>query len=292
MKNTQIVIIFIAIISVLLLLSCNSQQTKTNTERSDTVQKIITPKFDSILVTNHVSGAILIYDYYDNKFYSNNFEHCTKGFLPASTFKITNTLFGLESGIVDADTSIFYYHGEERALENWKQDLNLHDAFHYSCVPCYQELARNIGVKRMNEYLELLKYGHMLVDSSNIDTFWLEGKSQITQFEQIDFLKRLYFEELEISTTTLKTLKNIMVIEEDAFTKLSGKTGWVIRNGENTGWFVGFYETNDKVWFIATNIQPQKEFDMDLFAAIRKDISMTAINYILAETNEFIYFEF
>ena len=90
----------------------------------------------------------------------------------------------------------------ERRLKVWEQDLTFKQAFHYSCVPCYQEVARKIGATRMNVWLNKLDYGQMHVDTTNIDVFWLEGDSQINQYQQIDFLKRLYRSELLISHRT------------------------------------------------------------------------------------------
>ncbi len=285
---------FLALAIILLgTASCNINNDKTKKDpQKQQSSQVKETAFEEILEWNNVNGAILIYDFENDTYYSNDFEHCNKGFLPASTFKIANSIIGLEIGVINKDTTIFYWDGKERGHDIWEQDLNFHDAFHYSCVPCYQKVARNIGVKRMNEYLDKLDYGKMHVDSSNIDIFWLEGDSKITQFEQIDFLKRLYFEELQVSEQTMQTMKEIMVLESDDYYSFSGKTGWVTRNGENTGWFVGYYEMNDKVWFVATNIQPTEGFNMDLFPVIRKEISLEAIYHVLAETEEFIYFEF
>ena len=153
----------------------------------------------------------------------------------------------------------------------------LQEAFHYSCVPCYQEVARKIGVKRMNEYLVRLDYGKMDVDANNIDMFWLEGKSQITQFQQIEFLKKLYNSELQISQRTASIMKKMMVIEEADHYKISGKTGWSIQNGNNNGWFVGYVETNKLTHFFATNIAPKQDFNMDKFPMIRKELTFKAL---------------
>jgi beta-lactamase class D len=71
-----------------------------------------------------------------------------------------------------------------------------------------------------------------------------------------------------------------MVIEENDTFKLSGKTGWSVRKGNNNGWFVGYYEKAGKVLFFATNIDPRKAFNMDLFPMIRKEITMKAMRGI------------
>lgn len=94
--------------------------------------------------------------------------------LPASTFKITNSIIALETGVVENDSTLLKWNGEKRRFKNWEQDLILRDAFHFSCVPCYQEIARKVGENKMNKFLKKLDYGNMKVDSSNLDLFWLE----------------------------------------------------------------------------------------------------------------------
>jgi beta-lactamase class D len=187
-----------------------------------------------------------------------------------------NSIIALETSIVENENTIFRWDGKERYLKLWEQDLTFSDALKYSCVPCYQEIAKKIGSKRMNNYLQKLNYGEMVVNSFNIDKFWLEGNSQISQFQQIDFLIRLYKSKLPISLKTETIIKKMLVLKETSNYKLSGKTGWSIRNNNNNGWFVGYLEKNDQVFFFATNINPQNSFDMKMFSLIRKKITMKA----------------
>jgi beta-lactamase class D len=260
-----------------LFISCKKDVNKINIETQEkSTLEIIKPEFKTILDSSLVEGAILIYDSKKDIYYSNDFEWCKKGFLPASTFKITNSIIALETKVVENDSTLFKWNGEKRRLKNWEQDLILKDAFHYSCVPCYQEIARKIGVEKMKKYLNKLDYGKMIVDSTSIDLFWLEGNSKITQFEQIDFLKRFYNSKLPISKTTENIMKKMMVIDESENYKLSGKTGWSIRNGNNNGWFVGYIKTNNNVYYFATNINPLKKFNMDLFPIIRNKVTLNA----------------
>ncbi len=244
-------------------------------------KKVKKTEFAAILDSANVSGAILVWDFYGATYYSNDFKHCKKGYLPASTFKIANSIIGLETGLIQDENTMFYWDGEPRKLDIWNQDLNFHDAFHASCVPCYQELARNIGADKMNEYLNKLNYGKMKVDSTNIDKFWLEGESRITQFEQVDFLQRFWDYDLGISDSTTNIMKQLMIIEQFEYETLRGKTGWVMRDGNNTGWFVGYHEDEEGVIFFATNIQPNEGFNMDKFAEVRKEITKKAIKLIL-----------
>jgi len=262
--------IVILIFITFLCCNCNRFEYKVKAE------KIVIEEFLTILDSANVTGAILVFDPQKNVYYSNDFTWCETGHLPASTFKIPNSIIALETGVIESDSALIKWDGQARRLKVWEKDLLFSEAFHVSCVPCYQEIARKIGTMQMKEYLNKFDYGSMVVDSSNIDIFWLEGESKISQFGQIDFLYRFFNSKLPIALRTEHIMKHMMVIEENDTFRLSGKTGWSIRNGNNNGWFVGYLEKGQEVYFIATNIIPRVEFNMDLFPIIRKEISMKA----------------
>jgi beta-lactamase class D len=268
------------IISTLWFSCQNAKETETDTD-SDTQTSEYTftveSNFQTILDSAKVTGSVLIYDPEKKEYHANNFDLPKKGHLPASTFKIPNSIIAFETKVVESDTTLFKWDGKPRALAQWEQDLTFTQAFHLSCVPCYQEVARRIGPERMNQYLQKFDYGKMIVDSNNLDVFWLEGESTITQVDQIHFLEKLYTSKLDISTRTESIMKQMMIIQEFADLKVSGKTGWAIRNGSNIGWFVGYLEKDKKVYYFATNIQPTQECNMDRFATIRKSVTYLAL---------------
>lgn len=168
---------------LILMFSCKDKKTEAYKNRSThTEREIIIPEFQTIIDSAKLKGSLLIYDLKEDTYYSNNFQWAKKGYLPASTFKIANSIIALETKVVENDSTLFKWNGEERRLTIWEQDLILKEAFYYSCVPCYQEIARNIGTKRMLEYLNKLEYGDIKVDSNTIDMFWLAGESKINQF--------------------------------------------------------------------------------------------------------------
>lgn len=247
---------------------------------NDDFSKKTIPEFQTILDSAELKGAILIYDLDADTFYSNDFEWSATGQLPASTFKIANSIIALETKVVENERTLFKWNGEERRFRSWQQDLIFRDAFHYSCVPCYQEVARDIGVSRMNEYLDKMKFGSMQVDASNLDMFWLQGESAINPFEQIDFLKRLYLSQLPISARTSDIIKNMMIIDQNDEYRLSGKTGWSVNGNDNNGWFVGYVEANNNVYIFATNIEPINKLKMDNFASARKELTFEALKQI------------
>ncbi|WP_299836388.1 class D beta-lactamase [uncultured Tenacibaculum sp.] len=277
MKILRILFVF------LLILSCKQEkQSKeiTSKEESTANKEIVSEKFQKIIDEAKLKGSILIYDSNKKQFLSNDFYWARTGKLPASTYKIPNSIIALETSVVENDSTIFKWNGEDRRLKIWEQDLYFKQAFHYSCVPCYQEVARKIGVERMKKYLEKLNYGDIKVDSTNIDLFWLQGNSKITQFQQIDFLQRFYKKQLPISKRTDSIMKNMIVMKDKEGVKLSGKTGWSIYNNINNGWFVGYVEAKNNVFFFATNVEPTTAFDMKLFPKIRKEITFKAFENI------------
>ena len=62
-------------------------------------------------------------------------------FLPASTFKIVNSLIGLQTGIIDNDSMVIKWDGKVRRVPEWNQDLSMYRAFRVSAVPYFQEVA-------------------------------------------------------------------------------------------------------------------------------------------------------
>jgi len=141
--------IFYVTSMAILFFSCTSNKTYPNKkDEKSTELRIVISEFNTIIESADVKGSILIYDFENNKYYSNDFQWAEKGNLPASTFKIPNSIIALETGIVEDDSTLFKWDGEKRYLKNWEQDLTFKQAFHYSCVPCYQEVARKIGTKK------------------------------------------------------------------------------------------------------------------------------------------------
>jgi beta-lactamase class D OXA-209 len=233
----------------------------------------------SIFDKYNMTGTMLILDPGNGRTFGYNTACWDSGYLPASTFKIPNSLIGLETGVIDTGY-IFNWDGTKRRLPQWEQDLTLRDAFRVSCVPCFQEVARKVGPGRMKSYLEKMGYPGMDVHPENIDLFWLEGKSRITPRQQVEFIRRLYEEKLPLKRSVMQSVKSIMIIETAPGYSISGKTGWATRNGNNYGWFVGWLETNGKVFFVATLVEPNDQEKTDDFAAARKTVTMEVLKYM------------
>jgi beta-lactamase class D len=226
-----------------------------------------------------VKGSFLLYDLKKNEYTAFDHKRCKKGFLPASTFKILNSLIGLETGTIPDIDHVIQWDGVERNISAWNQDHSLVSAYKVSCVPYYQELARRVGVEKMKYFTTHSKYGKMDISESNLDTFWLEGKSRISQKEQIDFLKKFYKRELPFSSANFSQVEKIMLVEENDRYKLRGKSGWTFQDGNDIGWFVGYLEKAENVYFFATQIESPKP-NNDLFNRGRKEITLNIIRHL------------
>ncbi|MDR2084169.1 MAG: class D beta-lactamase [Bacteroidales bacterium] len=224
-----------------------------------------------------VSGSILIYNQKENVYSGYNLERCNVTFCPASTFKIPNTLIALESGIATSET-IFEWNGESRKFSGWEKDMTLKEAFKASAVPVYQEIAQRVGVEKMRYYTQLFNYGNLEITAENIDKFWLEGNSAITQYQQIYFLQKLYNLELPVREESMKQVKEIMQYETGNNYSISGKTGWAVRQKEDITWFVGYVETNDNVYFFATNVTSTENTNTETFGQVRIELTKEVLN--------------
>lgn len=211
-----------------------------------------------------INGSIIIYDLDRDRFDRHNPSRNNTAFLPASTYKIPNSLIALETGVIKDDVAVLTWDGIERGfadspIEEWNQDLNIRLAFKYSAVWFYQVLARRIGYQRMQDFVERIQYGNQNIGAKeNIDNFWLSGELRITPQEQIAFLRRLYQNNLPFSQRNINLVKDIAIAEQTSNYVLRGKTGAT----SEIGWYVGYLEQNDNVYFFATNIDIIAEKDL------------------------------
>ncbi|MEM1308955.1 MAG: class D beta-lactamase [Cyanobacteria bacterium P01_H01_bin.153] len=216
-----------------------------------------------------IEGSILIIDFNKNLIHQYNPARNETSFLPASTFKIPNSLIALETQAIENDISILTWDGITRSYPAWNRDLNIRLAFQTSAIWFYQVLARRIGYEQMQEWITDIGYGNQNIGSvSEIDTFWLTGDLRITPQEQIQFLQRLYKNELPFSENTIAIVKDIMIVEQTPDYTMRAKTGWALAS--NVGWYVGYLEQNDNVYFFATNIDIQDESDLEARQAITR----------------------
>jgi beta-lactamase class D len=226
----------------------------------------------------NTEGAFVLYDLKNDSYLRYNERRCRERFSPFSTFKIPNSIIGLETRVIaNAETSLRWepkrfpesVNWTQPPFVNWKHDHNLRSAMKDSVLWYYRELARRVGEERMRRMVAQMGYGNQDVsgvwDSPNLfEAFWLNGSLRISADEQVEFLRKFYAGELPVADRTTKIVKDILTLEKNADYKLSGKTGGgPLAEGKYIGWFVGYLEAKGNVYFFAVNLEG------DSFASVR-----------------------
>jgi beta-lactamase class D len=184
---------------------------------------------------NNVEGTFVVVDLRSGEIRVTDQKVARRGFLPASTFKLPNTLIGLEAGVIPDEHFTLKWDGQERQRSAWNRDQDLTSALRDSVVWYYQEVARRIGAERMRAWLAKLQYGNQKITCGGktcIDAFWLGGDLRITPLEQVDFLRRLRAGKLPISAEHRDLLLRIF----------PDQGGYLGKTGTTSGvaWMVGY----------------------------------------------------
>lgn len=201
----------------------------------------------------NIKGTIVISSLNEEENYIYNTKRASMGFLPASTFKIPNTLIALQEKVIKNEYEVIKWDGKKRFYEPWNKNQNLQTALKYSCVWCYQKFASKIGNKKYLKYLTKINYGNKKT-GLKLTTFWLNGNLRISAKQQISFLKKLYKNNLPFEQKYIDITKKILTVEKTANYIMKAKTGWSTAKIWGVGWYVGYVENKNNTYFFALNI--------------------------------------
>lgn len=199
-----------------------------------------------------VQGTLVVKNLNTDRVYVCNSERSQQRFTPESSFKVPNALIGLEVGAVRDEYEVKRWDGVVRPFEVWNLDHTLASAMRASAIWYYQAMARDIGMERMRSYVDRIRYGNMDI-SGGIDTFWLDSSLKISAEEQVGFIEDLVEETLPFKEQTMKTVKRIMIDNEQDNYTVHGKTGTRLSD-MGLGWYVGYVEHGKTNWVFAANV--------------------------------------
>lgn len=200
-------------------------------------------------------------------------------FVPASTFKIPNTLIILGAGIIaDPEKDVIPWDGVERG-GSWDQDQTLRTAFRRSAYWAYSRLARQAGHEWVESRVSSFGYGNENVGGpEDTGSFWLEGPLEITAREQVGFLSRLRQRTLPVPREHIDLVVELMELHRGPGWILRGKTGWGrVEGSPDIGWFVGWLEGPRDTWLFAVNLDIT---DPDLHPDQRRELAEHALSAI------------
>ncbi len=200
-----------------------------------------------------VTGTFVLYDVSADRYTVHNRARAKVRYVPASTFKVPNTLIGLAVESVGGVDEVLPYGGKPQRLEVWEKDTSLRDAIKVSNVPVYQELARRTGLERMRAQVARLNYGNGQIGTV-VDTFWLVGPLTISAVEQTSFMSRLARGKLPFPAIAMEKTRDIMLIEKSDAYSLFAKTGWSDSTKPGIGWWTGWVSKGGRTYAFALNL--------------------------------------
>jgi len=203
--------------------------------------------------------------------------------LPASTFKILNLLIALETGAIDDEHEVIQFPIKVDTTRygyrpGTYRDMSVAEGFEASAVWVFLELAERIGKENYRRYLEKVNYGNQIV-GDDVD-FWNFGELGISPLDQVKFISDLYHGKLPFSQKNMDIVKEVMLSEIGDGYHVHSKTGWT-RSGEiNTGWWVGYLEKGEEVYFFATLILQDRSENSSNFGNCRRTITENIFEHL------------
>ena len=223
------------------------------------------------------SGCVVIFNNNQKQWITNDSVLMKSEKLPASSFKIMNLLIALETGVIRDENEIFIYRGEtDTAKYGFRpetyRNMTVKEAFEISTVWVFADVAEKVGRENYSHYFNLCSYGNNNLTEPGTD-FWNFGPFGISPLNQVQFIRSLHTGNLPFSTRNMEKVKQIMLTEKTDNYAIHAKTGWTREGGVNTGWWVGYIETGEGVWFFATLLLQDRKYNSPTFGPCRKEIT-------------------
>lgn len=232
--------IFLILVIPVLYFSCTPSVAK--------IDNSLKKYFDSAGVTgsfaflNNQLGDITVY----------NMETDTQRISPGGSFKIAETLIGVEtSRLTDTNSTI-------KTSDSSLAGISLKSAFVNDNQAYLQALANHIGLDTMKHWLDTLHYGNMKI--TDINSFWQNGELKISPDEQLGLIYKIYFDKLPFQKYAQEIVRELMLREDNTLYKFSydiGEAG--PDNTESHAWMCGWIEENRHVYFFICLVKSGEE---------------------------------
>ncbi|HWI65151.1 MAG TPA: penicillin-binding transpeptidase domain-containing protein [Symbiobacteriaceae bacterium] len=229
--------------AALLLTACSATQQQPRVKTVDLKQQF-----------GPYTGTFKLYDLTDRTYIAHNDEPRDRRYAPASTFKVPHALIALQTGVIKDEQTVRKWDGTVHPIDSWNRDQTLATAMKESVIWYFQDVARELGRDREQEWLTKLAYGNRQIGSA-VDAFWLDGSLAISVDEQLEFMTRFYEEKLPFDPQVIKTVKSLITVRQDDRITMAGKTGSAVRVQPNIGWYVGYLTSKGKPYIFVTRIE-------------------------------------
>lgn len=221
------------------------------------------------------SGSAVLYDMKADVYKIYNPNAITKRIAPCSTCKIYSALNALEQGIITPASNTLQWDYLNRSVSSWNGNQNLSSAMKNSVNWYFQCLDAAAGAKQLQEFYTSIGYGNEYV-GSNTAYYWNGSALKISPLEQVELLIKLYTNEFGFDEYNINAVKEALYLSENDNAKLYGKTGTgKVGSNDVSGWFIGYVETPNNVYFFAVNLQGHDHANGDVAAKITYSIFNT-----------------
>ena len=202
------------------------------------------------------NGSFVLYDKNRDHWSLYNSDLAHKRISPDSTYKIYDALFALEEEIITPENSLLTWDHKDYPFETWEQDQTLQTAMSGSVNWYFETLDNQIGKDKLHSYIQEIGYGNEKT-GDDLSSYWMETDTlKISPVEQVELLDAFCQNSFGFKPENIQAVKDSIRLSSSADGTLYGKTGTGNINGHDVnGWFIGFVETSENMYFFAANIQ-------------------------------------
>lgn len=196
-------------------------------------------------------------------------DECGVRTVPASTFKIANTVIALEAGVITDVDAVMPWDGTPQPVEPWNSDHNTRTAMRDSVVWFYRDVARRIGEERMHGGLQRIGYPRDFRGS--VDLFWLDERMDISPIEQVTFLTKLFTGRTAADPANVLLVRELLLqpqgyvhgfpdlpLDWPPGAELRAKTGNASMEDRHTSWLVGEARCGSEVLVFAARVRDHR----------------------------------
>jgi len=200
---------------------------------------------------------------------------CKTRVTPASTFKITLSLMGFDSGFLTNEhtPALPFRQGyPDWGGDAWRQSTDASRWMKYSVVWFSQRITEALGAERFARYVADFDYGNADVSGdpgkeNGLERSWISSSLKISPREQVDFLRRLLKRKLPVTAAAYDMTERVVETSRFGDGKTAqGKTGSAFPyNADGTldrangwGWYVGWTRQDGRTFVFARLNQDEK----------------------------------
>lgn len=208
--------------------------------------------------------------------------NCRERFVACSTFKVPLAVMAFDSEILKDENQVLKWDGTKGFLESHNHDHNAKTWIKDSVVWFSQRLTPQLGKEKIEKYLKAFHYGNEDF-SGGITEAWLVSPAdtgpalKISAYEQAEFMKNLWSDQLPVSKRAMKIAKELTFLEvSPKGFKLSGKTGsnyydklYGSEKRTGFGWFISHLENGSSEYITVANLSDQAPTDAKEYGGLR-----------------------